>query len=189
MIFGGIDYSMTCPGICVHNGDEWSFSNCKFLYLTKEKKWIGSFLKGAIVGKLLTETSCDPERYALLAKETVDFLDDHNCQNVILEGYAMGAKGKVFHIGENTGILKHSLFFDDIQYDIAAPTTIKKLACGTSYKIGKDEMYNAFVEDTGVDLKKEFDWTRKSIASPIGDIVDAYFIAKYNFERAKNDKL
>ena len=39
MIIAGIDYSMSSPAICIHQGDEWSFSNCSFYYLTNKKKF------------------------------------------------------------------------------------------------------------------------------------------------------
>ena len=60
-----------------------------------------------------------------------------------------------------------------------APTTIKKFATGKG-NANKEKLYDAFVEETGIDIRKTLDISNKSW-NPVSDIVDAYYIAKYGF--------
>ena len=32
MRVAGVDYSLSSPAICVHEGEEWSYDNCTFYY-------------------------------------------------------------------------------------------------------------------------------------------------------------
>ena len=100
---------------------------------------------------------------------------------VALEDYAYGAKGRVFHIAENTGILKYKLWQNSIPLDVVQPTKVKKFGTGKG-NAGKPEMFQAFVEETGVDLRFHMNDTKKDIGNPISDIVDAYYICKYNYK-------
>ena len=96
-----------------------------------------------------------------------------------IEGYAFGAKGQVFNIGENTGILKYKLaerVSDDI--NVHSPTTIKKFATGKG-NANKELMYKAFVDETGDDLAQLFEFDPYTGQSPVSDIIDSYYIAKY----------
>jgi hypothetical protein len=38
MKVAGVDYSLSSPAICVHEGEEWSYGNCTFYYYVKQKK-------------------------------------------------------------------------------------------------------------------------------------------------------
>ena len=184
-IVAGIDYSMTCPAICVHAGDDWSFDNCNFLFITKEKKYHTSFLSNKIEGREIpTDYSNDTERFAALSRISIDYLDEMGCDNVMIEGYAMGAKGLVFNIAENTGTLKFMLMNDFVDFCVTAPTVIKKFATGKGNS-DKSLMYEAFLAETKIDLRKEFDYTRQKVESPIGDLVDAYYICKYHHAQIK----
>ena len=40
MVVAGIDYSLTSPAICIHSGEEWDYSNCKFYYMVGNEKKI-----------------------------------------------------------------------------------------------------------------------------------------------------
>ena len=60
MRLAGVDYSMTSPAICVHIGDHWDITNCKFFYLTRTKMLMKKWLGGMICGKELpTEFDCE----------------------------------------------------------------------------------------------------------------------------------
>jgi hypothetical protein len=86
---------------------------------------------------------------------------------------------KVFHIAENTAILKYNLWDAQIEFDIIPPTVIKKFATGKG-NANKEKMYEAFVnENPGVDLRSWLTPRSSNVISPVSDIVDAYFIAKY----------
>ena len=38
MKIAGVDYSLSSPAICVHEGEEWDYNNCTFCYYVKQKK-------------------------------------------------------------------------------------------------------------------------------------------------------
>ena len=52
---------------------------------------------------------------------------------------------------------------------------VKKGATGKG-NADKDKMYEAFVNETKIDLKKIFD--TEKVGNPISDIVDSYYIMK-----------
>jgi len=179
MRLAGVDYSMTSPAICVHIGDHWDITNCKFFYLTRTKMLMKKWLGGMICGKELpTEFDCEESRYNHIAEWAIRplFKLDH----VAVEGYAYGASGRVFHIAENTGLLKHKLWVSDTPYDVYTPTTIKKFACGHAHST-KMDMYNAWMKETDLDIHNLMTPKRKEVSNPITDIVDAYFICKKLF--------
>lgn len=176
----GIDYSMSSPAICVHTGDEWSFSNCKFYGLTAKKKYTTK-TKTIFVDLHLPFLNQE-ERFDNISSWAISVLPPQSI--VCIEGYAFAAKGTVFDIGENCGLLKHKLHKQKIPFSIFSPPTIKKFATnkGNSNKI---VMYEFFVEETKVDFCKMFGC--KIGDSPASDLIDAYYIAKFGFslERSK----
>ena len=94
----------------------------------------------------------------------------------------MGAKGKVFHIGENCGLLKHKLWKNKIRFETVTPTALKKFATGKGNS-DKCIMHAAFHELTKINLMKEMDKESKDCGSPVSDIVDSYFIARYALKK------
>ena len=95
-----------------------------------------------------------------------------------LEDYAMGAKGRVFAIGENTGILKYKL--RGYSLSTYPPTVVKKFATDKG-NANKELMYETFTEETGVDLKDFFPSKSEKIGNPISDIIDSYYICKKHY--------
>lgn len=118
----------------------------------------------------------DEERYDFLSAWACQVLNDNYL--IVIEGYSMGSKGQVFNIGENTGLLKYKLYKYQKKFSVAAPTTIKKFATGSG-RADKDAMYDAFVAETNYDMKGNFGV--KTTKSPVSDIVDSYYLAKYSF--------
>lgn len=176
-IVAGVDYSMTSPSICVHEGEEWSHENCRFYYLVKREKLV--FENNLFSGSVYPSYDIDTERFDNLSQWSVDIINKHNVDECYIEGYAFGATGRVFHIAENGGILKHKLWLNGTPFEVMAPTTIKKFATGKG-NANKEKLYDAFVEETGIDIRKTLDISNKSW-NPVSDIVDAYYIAKYGF--------
>jgi crossover junction endodeoxyribonuclease RuvC len=108
-----------------------------------------------------------------------------NNLKIFIEGYSFGSKGQgVFQIAENGGILKYRLEQLSIPYEIFPPSVIKKVATGKG-NADKDKMYEAFVKETKIDLKKIFD--TEKVGNPISDIVDSYFIQKVGYENSNSD--
>lgn len=170
----GIDYSMSNPTICnITGAAEFKFEYCGFQYLTNTKH-TGKFMKGAIVGHHHRPYSSQEERFADIATWALTVVG--MADFIVLEDYAMGAKGRVFHIGENTGILKHKLWKMNKKFVVIAPTVIKKFATGKG-NANKDKMHEAFLAETGVDMMKVIGVEKTD--SPVSDIVDSYYMAKY----------
>jgi hypothetical protein len=97
----------------------------------------------------------------------------------MLEGYSMGAKGRLFDIGEATGIFKLFLSQENIKPLVIAPTQIKKLATGKGNS-NKFQMLEKFMEiNTSLHNSEWIDvlTTEKHIQPPLTDLVDSFFIA------------
>jgi hypothetical protein len=185
MIIGGIDYSMTCPAICVYSGQpqQFSFFGCKIYFLTDRKKHIRTYLSN-IKGESFEDYEGDFMRYDSLSEWAMRYLRGIN--QACIEGYAMGAKGKVFNIAENTGVLKYKLFQSQIPLEIAPPSQIKKMATGKG-NATKDEMHDAFFKETKTNLISIITPDRSDVISPVGDIVDSYYVCKYLYLKILNE--
>jgi Holliday junction resolvasome RuvABC endonuclease subunit len=176
MKIAGIDYSLRGPAICVFDGDKrFTFKDCKFYFLTHVKKREGQFLSN-IFGTLFDEYTNESQRYDQISQWALNIVS--RCELACIEDYAFAAKGKVFHIGENTGILKWKMWRNDLPFETVPPSLVKKFATGRG-NAKKEEMYNSFVNETGVNLHSLLTPDLNSIKSPISDIVDAYYICKY----------
>ena len=74
------------------------------------------------------------------------------CEQIALEGYAYGAQGRIFHIAENTGVLKYKIYQQSIPLTIFTPSEIKKFATGKG-NADKEKMYDSFISETNILLK------------------------------------
>jgi len=180
-IIAGIDYSLTCPAICVFasidDEDAFSHRGCSFYFLTETKRHAKTY-RSNIFGQGFIDWDTQEQRYESIA----DWAEEKTlaCDQIALEGYAFNATGRVFQIAENTGVLKYKLWKAGKPLEIVPPTTVKKLATGKG-NASKDDMYAAFVQETGMDIKREMTPNKKAIGSPVGDIVDSYYICKHLF--------
>ncbi len=179
----GIDYSMSCPCITGLTEESDSFVNSKVCYRIDSNKYTGKFQN--IVGELPEEYSHEIERFTNIAKWALNIVKDGDL--VVLEDYSLGSKGRIFNVAENTGILKHTLYHGGIKYICIPPTVIKKFATGKGNS-DKIKMYEAFKKDQGIDLIKLLSFEKK-ISSPLTDIVDSYYIARYAFDQLKNKEI
>lgn len=175
MIICGIDYSLTSPAICIHSGEVWNANNCKFYYLTPKKKWL--VISGQFFGFEYEKYDSDAHRYDNLSRWSFDIIEKNNVTKCFIEGYAYGAVGRVFNIAENTGLLKYKLWHSNIPFDVFAPSEIKKLASGKG-NANKERLYECFIAETNIDIRKNLDIMNKNIWNPVSDIVDSYYIAK-----------
>ena len=171
MIISGIDYSMSCPSLCIFDTElDFSFQNCDFYYLIDKKTKI--IEEGNIHGEYYKKDPEDVKRFDHLSDWAITILKNKKVNHVFLEGYSMGSRGRVFHIAENTGVLKQKIYKAGITFEVIPPSTWKKEVVG---KGNADKQY--VYESMNVDLKSIF--KSKSITSPINDITDSYFICKY----------
>jgi hypothetical protein len=174
MLIAGIDYSMSCPCITLGSTDDFSFQNCESHYLTDKPKYEGRF--DNITGYLFERPANQIERFLRIAEWAYEIVK--GCDQILIEDYAMGSRGKVFHIAENTAILKYHFHTRLLKWGALPPMSLKKFATGKGNS-DKDKMYAAFVDDTKVNLKKLFNSKGEKISNPLSDIVDSYYLAKY----------
>jgi hypothetical protein len=172
----GIDYSLTCPAVSVINPEDQSFQESSHFFLTDTKKYAGRW--NNVIGLMHKHYTSEIQRYEQIAKWATDFVTEGD--QVFIEDYSMGSTGKVFHIAENTAILKYLLYRKGINYITVPPTVIKKFYSGKG-NATKDKMYDAFVRNTGIDLKVIVGNTGK-LASPVTDIIDAFSIGLYGYD-------
>src|ERR1039458_47355 len=96
-----------------------------------------------------------------------------------IEDYSFGSKGRVFNLAENMGLLKYKFWKYDMKFDLVPPTVLKKFATGKG-NAKKEDMYENFVKETGVDLQEKLFPGRK-LGNPVTDIVDSYYLMKWGF--------
>lgn len=169
----GVDYSITCPCLCLFDErKEFKFENCFFYYLTNTKKFADKILPN-ITGESFQEYLMDVDRFDSISDWAVNLCI--GASDVAIEGYSYGSKGKVFNLAENMGIFKHKLYKAAVPVTIIEPSKAKKLATGKG-NADKAAMYKAFCEETKTDLV--FTLNQRSLTNPVTDIVDSYFILK-----------
>lgn len=175
----GIDYSLTCPCVCISK--DKTFSNSFFYFLTDRNSVTGKVHN--ILGELHDEYVVDQERYENIASWVLDILSNFDKEEIyiMIEDYSFGSKGRVFNLAENCGLLKYMLFKNAYKFFTVPPTVVKKYATGKG-NANKEKMYEAFVNETGIDLHKILSPTTK-LGSPTTDIVDAWYIARYMIEK------
>jgi Holliday junction resolvasome RuvABC endonuclease subunit len=180
----GVDYSMTSPCVCVAR--DKSFSNSFFYFLNDRKSVQGAFKN--VLGEEHQDYLTDQERYENNASWVLSILSGFNKENVtiLIEDYSFGSKGKVFNLAENCGLLKYMLYKNEYKFFGIAPTVVKKYATGKG-NAKKEQMHEAFVRDTGIDLHKAISPTTK-LGSPTTDIVDAWYIARYMHDRLESEE-
>lgn len=185
MTIVGIDYSLTCPCVCISK--DKTFSNSYFYFLTDRKAVVGKHHN--ILGESHDDYLTDQERYENIACWVLDILSNFKKEEVyiMIEDYSFGSKGRVFNLAENCGLLKYMLYKNGYRFFTVPPTVVKKFATGKG-NATKDKMYEAFVKDTFVDLHQILSPTTK-LGSPTTDIVDAWYICKYMIEKMEKEKI
>lgn len=179
----GIDYSMTGPACCIHEGDVWSIDNCYFFYLTNKR------VDGRICDRFSGQSvdtknfSCSEERFEYLSNFFCNIIPKNSM--VFIEAYSFGSKGMTFQIGENTGVLKNKLYnLTGKHSNPIAPSAVKKMATGKGNKVDKVDMCNAFVQETNLKMDSYFEC--KFGSSPMSDVVDSYYVCKSGFDFLHN---
>lgn len=164
---------MTSPGLVIGNSPN---PDDLLYYGIRQKKKQVSKAANIILLEPNDSYFSNIERYDTLARTYVDILKRHNVTQVWAEGYAYGATGNTFNIGECTGMLKYHLWKAGINLDILQPGEIKKFATGKG-NANKTLMYQAYINKTGHRLDQLIDDEVKGdkIPSPVNDLVDSYY--------------
>lgn len=175
----GIDYSMTSPALCVYTGTpDWDPSSCMFYFFKKKMAPWKQFIPSEY-----PLWSTDQERYQKLTAWVMSAVNKHDVTSATIENYALGAggsQGRVFHIAENTGLMKYALWLNKTPFDVVSPTTVKKYATGKG-NAKKIDMMRVFEDDVGVKLHEVLN-CKEGVETPASDIADAYWICKWGFE-------
>jgi hypothetical protein len=177
----GIDYSMTCPAACAYSPEHVQF------WFAHETKW--DVTLADVSTEKTADTKSTTRRGWYHASCFVGWLLNRfpNVQHVAIEDYAYAATGRVFHIGEHTGILKHALDNNLIDYHPVPPTVVKKFATGKG-NADKPKMTAAFLvayPAAQTWIPQLFPRARNGFfpaKSPLADLADAYWIARHAFE-------
>jgi len=186
------DYSMTCPALTLlSGGNDWA--NTTIHYVTDKEKYQGKYAHKKLVGHPYPNWKTPMDRYIELACLFMGIIAERpnwreTRPKIFLEGYSMGSRGKVFHIAENTAILKYLMHQNEFVWEDVPPTTLKKWATGSGGG-KKDAMGIKFKEWTGIDLAKTFFYEGKKPydTSPLSDIADSYLLARYGWETQLKD--
>lgn len=197
MILGAVDYSMTCPGLCLYDTEfPIAFVNCQFFFMTPVKSLDGQLMKN-VQGTYFDKSNyaTDIQRFDAISTWAMGHLA--RADLIGMEGYAMGSKGKVFNIAENTALLKYKMMAANIPYEIFSPKEIKMFAINNSpldfsgvnkNKIQKEEIYSIFLEETKTDLRTILTPKKSRVDSPVSDIVDSFYICKLLQETSKRGR-
>jgi len=169
----GIDYSITCPCLCLFDErKEFKFNNCFFYYLTNTKKYADKIAPN-ITGESFQEYVQDVDRFDTISQWAVNLCI--GAADVGMEGYAYGAKGRVFNLAENMGLLKYKLYKHAIPVTIIEPAKVKKCATGKG-NADKQVMYETFSKETNTNLLSMFN--QKTLSNPVTDVIDSYYVLK-----------
>lgn len=174
----GIDYSISSPAFTIIHKDSNTFSS--FFFNSGKKSFAGIHSN---FNELIYPKENGFDRFPKLAKQCLNIISALPPEETTIgiEGYAYGAKGKVFHIAENCGILKFLLKehgYQIMDEERMSPNIIKKFATGKG-NAKKHEMLLAFIERNGMNPLEIMTPNKAIESSFVADIVDSYFIAKY----------
>ena len=174
----GVDYAMDSPGICVFDNSDlqpWSIENCTLHYGTHT---LCRVVPSKMIRPYLLEDFKSSPRWDNLSAWALSCIPDSAV--VWLEDYSYNSQGVNYDIGENTGVLKDRLWKRGIPRHAANITIVKKLACGMGNAV-KEDMEEAFIKETGLNLQAWFGVEKNKDKSPVYDLIDAYYICKLAF--------
>ena len=176
MRIAGIDYSLSSPAIVTIDTETPAVTRGYFL--TDVRRNAKTFDMGwlAVTGTMHQHHLCEEQRYDQISDWAIEIVKD--CDRIVLEDYALGAKGRVFHIGENAGLLKYKMWRSRLNFSLVGPTALKKFAVGKG-NADKQMMHEAFEKKTGTNLVMEMTPGSTKFGNPVSDIVDACWLAWY----------
>lgn len=171
---------MTSPSLCVFSNGAFSYSKCKFYFLTDKKKL--EIKTKTLEGTLIDEYTSQEERFDFISEWAMSVLNRYLPDVVYMEDYSFASTGRVFNIAENAGLLKHKMWISNQKFYTIPPTVIKKYASGKG-NANKEVMETSFIKETGVNIKALLGLT-PSQWNPSSDIIDSYYICKYGHEQS-----
>lgn len=193
MIYGGIDYSISCPSLCIYDDrlGEFSHSTCKYYFQQhnvsdKERERRRELKLENIHPSVQYKWTDDYHRFFGLADWFLSILIQYRVEVVAMEDYALNAQGKVFNIAECTSFLKNFMMLTGIKFYTFPPCYVKKTFAGRGNAM-KEDMGREYERKYGVNIsslfEKDDDW-----GSPISDIVDSHAMLYTYFNGVDNLK-
>lgn len=189
MILAGIDYSIGCPCLCIHEGEVWDIKNSTFFFLTGTKKyqteWVGINKSDTTIVGLPNNDDrfyFDAPRFEYRSRVFVNIMKELCVDKVAIENYAMGANGRITGLAEAGGVLKQAIWHSGIPFDLVPPTTVKKSFTGKGNS-SKTAMADSFRDQTGIDIWDTLIPDKTKFDSPAEDVVDSFAICKWLFEK------
>ena len=85
----GVDYSITCPCLCLYDERrEFTFENCFFYYLTNTKKFADKIMPN-ITGESFHDYHQDVDRFDSISDWAINLCI--GASDVAIEGYSFGS--------------------------------------------------------------------------------------------------
>lgn len=193
MIYCGIDYSISCPSLCIYDDakGEFTHKNCEYYFQQygvsdREIERRRELKLDNIHPSVQYKWKDDYHRFFSLADWALSILIQYRVKVVAMEDYALGAQGRVFNIAECTSILKQMMMLTGIKFHTFPPCYVKKTFTGKG-NATKDIMGMAYYEKYGINVsslfEKDDNWD-----SPISDIVDSHAMLYTYFNGIDNKK-
>ena len=160
----GIDYSMNSPGIIRFELDkDFEITKTDYLGFTQVKK---NAHPPELIHFKKKDFPNNIAQYIWINSKILAFIfsGEYYPDYIAIEGYAMGAKGRVFDIAEATGDIKRSIYENGIPMRIHDPNSVKMFAT-TKGNADKDKMKEYYDGDVPVENLNE-------------DLIDAYHVAR-----------
>lgn len=170
-IIVSFDYSITSPAMTIYDGEIYESH-----YLTNIKKaqFPSSKDKYKFIPHLYPIWNFPQERYEKISETFISVLKEKNILDsetmFLIEDYSFGSTGRVFHIAENTELIKYKIWKGSGQEMIQIPPkTIKKIFSGNGNS-NKDKMAEFFLETNSFYIH---DIIGGKIDGPANDIIDS----------------
>lgn len=182
MIIAGIDYSLNCPSICIYDTLLGPLChNTSIYYINQSNVTIKETSRRHLEASNWINVNISMHyefkdcigRFQALADWSSSIIVLHNVDLVILEDYAMGAKGLIFNIAEATGILKQHLYLLNKKFITVSPSKSKKSFTGKGNS-NKEAMIHEYNSKYNVDIAELLGFKKEFTSSPISDIVDSH---------------
>ena len=141
---------------------------------------------GLLYDYFVIQTSRDSDEVVRLA-QIIDTLKktikEENIEEVVVEGLSFGSvSNSVRTLAGLFYSIQLLCYYSNIPFYEVPPTSVKKFATGSGRAVKKD-MKKALPEN----IAEKFEKTHKTIVSGLYDLVDAYFIGKYYYEKIKGE--
>ena len=180
MRIAGIDYSITCPALCIYDTEDvFSHENLRFFVAKKalsrkEEKRVSDLGEWNRNIRLVRQADSenDTRRFLLTAYFFSGLIRENGVEKVFMEAYAYNGKGKVFNLAEATGTLKLLLFLDSVPLVLFPPLFVKKTFTGKG-NANKEKMISRYEDLMGVNLREMYGVAGDFSDSPVSDVVDA----------------